>query len=241
MIQGPLLWAPLSEVWGRRRLFIISYLLFTCFNAGLVGSQDLPTVIILRFFSGCAGVSITHSYPTSVVLIQGMQSSPLTNAGGTVSDVFDAKMRGVGMAVFSCAPFVGPALGPIIGGFLGETAGFRWVFALVAILTGLLTFIGILFIPETYAPVLLRERASRLHEATGMVYRSVYEKDKRVVISELFRTSLSRPWKVCKIFIERSRLIDTLPAPLPRTNRAALVNLHVHHLWVRPLLSLWLC
>lgn len=38
-------WAPLSEVFGRRNLFIISYILFTCFNAGLVGSQNIETVI----------------------------------------------------------------------------------------------------------------------------------------------------------------------------------------------------
>jgi MFS family permease len=65
--QGPLLWAPMSEVWGRRKLFIISYTLFTCFNAGIIGSQNIWTVIILRFFSGAFG------------------SSPLTNAGGTIS------------------------------------------------------------------------------------------------------------------------------------------------------------
>lgn len=29
-------------------------------------------------------------------------------------------------------------LGPIIGGFLGESASFRWVFALVAILTAII-------------------------------------------------------------------------------------------------------
>jgi MFS family permease len=53
---GPLVFAPLSEVAGRRRLFIISYVLFTAFNAGLVASQNLTTVIVLRFLSGCAGV-----------------------------------------------------------------------------------------------------------------------------------------------------------------------------------------
>jgi hypothetical protein len=49
---------------------------------------------------------------------------------------------------------------------------------------------------ETYAPVLLRARAKRLHDATGKEHRSIYEKDKPVVFSELFRTALSRPWKV---------------------------------------------
>jgi MFS family permease len=68
-----------------------------------------------------------------------------------VSDIFDAKMRGTAMAVFSSAPFLGPALGPIVGGFLGEAAGFRWVFGLVAIITAMLTAVGIAFLPGQFS------------------------------------------------------------------------------------------
>jgi MFS family permease len=93
---GPLLWAPLSEVYGRRKLFIFTYILFTIFNGGVIASQNIWTLIILRFLAGTAG------------------SSPLTNAGGTVSDLFNAKQRGLGMAVFASAPFMGPAVGPVV-------------------------------------------------------------------------------------------------------------------------------
>jgi MFS family permease len=98
------------------------------------------------------------------------------------------------MAIFSSAPFLGPAVGPIVGGFLGETGGWRWVAALICIFTGLLTVLGLLFIPETYAPVLLRDRAERLSQATGKVYRSKYEKEKKIEIKELFGTAIRRPW-----------------------------------------------
>src|SRR5436190_1070699 len=60
------------------------------------------------------------------------------------------------MSIFSTAPFMGPALGPVIGGFLGETAGWRWVMGFMAAFSGLLWIIGTLLVPETYAPVLLR-------------------------------------------------------------------------------------
>lgn len=62
-VLGPLGWAPASEVWGRRYLFILTYILFTIFNAGVIASQNIWTLVILRFFAGTAG------------------SSPLTNAG----------------------------------------------------------------------------------------------------------------------------------------------------------------
>lgn len=60
---GPLLWAPLSEMYGRQLLFFVSYAGLTAFNAGAAGSQNPWTLIILRFFAGAFG------------------SSPLTNAG----------------------------------------------------------------------------------------------------------------------------------------------------------------
>lgn len=60
---GPLLWAPFSEVLGRRILFIITYGVLTAFNAGTAGSQNIQTIIILRFFAGTFGSSpLTNVY-----------------------------------------------------------------------------------------------------------------------------------------------------------------------------------
>lgn len=64
----------------------------------------------------------------------------------------------------------------------------------MAIFTLCLTIIGAIFIPETYASVLLRQRAERLSQATGRSYRSKFEKDKKVEIGQLFKTALGRPW-----------------------------------------------
>lgn len=56
-VVGPLLWAPMSEVFGRRLLFIGTYVLFTIFNGGAIASQNIWTLIILRFLAGTAGSS----------------------------------------------------------------------------------------------------------------------------------------------------------------------------------------
>lgn len=58
----------------------------------------------------------------------------------------------------------------------------------------MLTVAGALFIPETYASVILRARAERLSLATGRSYRTKFEKDKRVEIGQLFKSALGRPW-----------------------------------------------
>ncbi|OJJ87548.1 MFS transporter [Aspergillus glaucus CBS 516.65] len=174
---GPLLWAPLSELFGRQILFITTYCALTAFNSGAAGSQNIWTLIILRFFAGSFG------------------SSPLTNAGGVIADMFPAKERGIAMSMFAAAPFLGPVLGPIIGGFLGMNAGWRWVMGFLGAFSGVVWIIGSLLIPETYAPVLLRRRAEKLSKLSGKIYRSKLEVDQgKVSLKESFKVALSRPW-----------------------------------------------
>jgi sugar phosphate permease len=93
---GPLLWAPLSELYGRQVLFFGTYAALTAFNAGAAGANSMGTLIVLRFFAGAFG------------------SSPLTNAGGVIADMFHADQRGLGMSVFAAAPFLGPAIGMLL-------------------------------------------------------------------------------------------------------------------------------
>ena len=175
---GPLLWAPLSELYGRQILFFGTYGAMTAFNAGAAGSKNITTLVVTRFFAGAFG------------------SSPLTNAGGVIADMFPARQRGLAMSIFAAAPFMGPTLGPIVGGFVGETVGWRWVMGVSAIFTGVLWIIGSLTIPETYAPLLLRKRAEALSSTTGLVYRSGLEiaRGPPPTISQNFKVALSRPW-----------------------------------------------
>lgn len=174
---GPLLWAPMSELFGRQVLFIGTYGALTAFNGGAAGSRNIGTLLVLRFFAGAFG------------------SSPLTNAGGVIADMFPAEERGLAMSLFAAAPFMGPVLGPIVGGFVGETIGWRWVEGVMCIFTGVLWIIGSLVIPETYGPVLLRKRAAKLSKMTGKVYKSRAEIDQGAVkFTHVFKTALLRPW-----------------------------------------------
>ncbi|KAI5289754.1 MFS siderochrome iron transporter 1 [Ascosphaera aggregata] len=174
---GPLIWAPLSEMYGRAIVFFISYMGLTAFNAGCAGAKNAQTLLILRFFAGSFG------------------SSPLTNAGGVIADMFNASQRGIATSVFALMPFLGPILGPIIGGFLGMTKGWRWVEGFLAIFSGALWITCTLVVPETYAPVLLRKRAKRLSKITGKHYMSKTDIERGVVsIGQAMKASLGRPW-----------------------------------------------
>jgi MFS family permease len=111
---GPLLWAPTSEVFGRRIVYLVSCFFLTLWLAVTIAAPNPAAILVFRALSGFFG------------------SSPLTNAGGTVSDLLTAEQRGVGMALFSAAPFLGPALGPISGGYIGDAAGWKWVMGFLA-------------------------------------------------------------------------------------------------------------
>lgn len=173
---GPLGWAPVSEVVGRRNSFLVSFSLFAACNAAACASPNLTSLLILRFFAGAFG------------------SSPLTNAGGSIADVFKAKERGLAMALFASFPLAGPALGPIAGGFLGEAKGFRWVMGLIAIYASVVTVAGYFFHGETYAPLLLRRRAAKLSLATGKCYMSKLDVGKNVSFVSEVKVALTRPW-----------------------------------------------
>ncbi|KAI8628603.1 major facilitator superfamily transporter [Xylariaceae sp. FL1651] len=174
---GPIFWAPLGEMYGRQITFFVSYAALTALNAATCGAQNVATLAVLRFLAGAFG------------------SSPLTNSGGVIADMFDAKDRGFAGALFALAPFLGPAIGPIAGGFLGQAAGWRWVEGLMALFTGTLWIAVALYVPETYAPVLLRKRAVALSKITGHTYMSKLEVGRpKKTVGQQFKIAISRPW-----------------------------------------------
>lgn len=92
---GPLLWAPMSESFGRQKLYFFTYGALVVFNAAAAGAPNFPGLVVLRFLAGASG------------------SSPLTNSGGVIADMFNAQERGFATAVFAAAPFLGPSLGKL--------------------------------------------------------------------------------------------------------------------------------
>lgn len=174
---GPLLWAPLSEIYGRQIVFFITFAAFTAFSAASTGSPNVASLLVLRFFAGAFG------------------SSPFTNAGGVIADVFTAAERGAALGVFALAPCFGPTIGPLAGGFLGQAQGWKWVMGMTTIFIGLMWIMGSVLVPETYAPVILRRRVDRMTKMTGKIYMLEEDKEKgRPSILSLLPATLIRPW-----------------------------------------------
>jgi multidrug resistance protein len=177
---GPLFWAPLSEIYGRQPIFIGTFAALVICNAASAGSKNITQLLVFRALAGIVG------------------SSPLTNAGALIADIFEADQRGLAMGFFSFGPYMGPVMGPIVGGYLGELdRGWRYVLWLCTTLCGVLWVVCTALTPETYAPVLLRKRAAALSKKTGKVYISHLDCDgRKQTAGQIITTGLSRPWKL---------------------------------------------
>ncbi|ORY07261.1 putative MFS multidrug transporter [Clohesyomyces aquaticus] len=146
---GPMMFAPLSEVLGRRPIYASTLLIAVIFTIPGAVSKNIATLIVTRAFAGIAF------------------SAPMTLVGGTLADLWRNEERGVPMAAFSAAPFIGPAVGPLVGGFLSDAAGWRWLYWIQLILSAV-AWVAITFtVPETYTPKLLAVRAKKLRKETG--------------------------------------------------------------------------
>ncbi|KAI1623469.1 MFS transporter, partial [Exophiala viscosa] len=155
---GPLVFAPGSELFGRKPVYIITIAVAVIFEIPCAVAQNIGTLLVCRLIDGIAF------------------SAPMTLVGGTLADLWKNEERGVPMAVFSAAPFIGPAIGPLVGGFLGDAAGWRWLYYIQLILSGLCWCVLTFTVPETYAPAILDKRAKKLRKETGDA-RYVTEKD----------------------------------------------------------------
>jgi multidrug resistance protein len=128
---GPLLTGPLSEHYGRRPIYLISWTFFIIWEFPPVVARNIETVIIARFFQGFAGGTF------------------LSVAGGTVGDLFSPEEIQAPMVVVSSAPFIGPTLGPVIGGFINHYAYWKWTYYFLIIWSVAFWVLLWFFAPET--------------------------------------------------------------------------------------------
>jgi multidrug resistance protein len=172
---GPLLWSPLSEIIGRRPVYIISLALYTIFNIPCALSPNIGGLLVSRFLCGV------------------FSSSGLSLAGGTIADIWNIEERGMAIAYFAAAPYCGPVIGPIVCGWINvgshRLALFFWVnMAFVGVM---LIIVGL--IPETYAPVILKRRAAKLRKEMGDKNIITEQEKVKLTFGEIIRTSLIRP------------------------------------------------
>lgn len=177
--SGPLLWAPLSELKGRRPGIIIAMLGFGIFNTAVATSKDIQTLMICRFFCGIFG------------------SSPLAVVAAVFSDIYNNRTRGIAIACFSCTVFLGPLVAPFIGGFINMSyLGWRWTAYIPAFMGYTAFVLNLLFLKESYPPVVLVEKAAELRRRTKNWGIHAKQEEIEVDLKELMVNNFSRPLRL---------------------------------------------
>jgi DHA2 family multidrug resistance protein len=122
---------------GRKRLLMISILVFTCASLLCGVAIGMPMLIMARVLQGVGG--------------GGMQ--PL--AQSILLESFPRSKHGTAMAVYGMGIVVAPVIGPTLGGWITDSYSWRWIFYINLPVGLLALFMANLFIED---PPYLRQR-----------------------------------------------------------------------------------
>lgn len=128
---GPMFLGPLSEFYGRRPLYLLSWTAYLLWQIPQAASNHIAISLVFRFLSGFSG------------------STFFTVPGGSIGDLFTKDELQAPMALFSIAPFLGPSLGPLIGGFINYNVDWRWTYYILIIWAFALWWCIFFLVPET--------------------------------------------------------------------------------------------
>lgn len=161
---GPLLWSSLSDIYGRRLIFIIGTLIALISSVGAAVANNYRGYMAARFF-------------------QGLGVSPGATVGmAVVNDMFFDYERGQKLGLWVLAIDTGLLVGPILGGFL-DLVSSAWVQWFTAILFAVLLLLELAFMSETLYP--RNYMLSQIPVAASGVDRERFEKSDQATLDPL--------------------------------------------------------
>lgn len=174
---GPLFFAPLSEFYGRRWIFYITFICYNIFNFLCAWAPNFGGLLAGRFITGT------------------FASAALSNTPGVLADLFNPVERGTAMAIFSMITFAGPGISPCIAGFLVMTKSWRWSFYVLLWLGGI-SLCFLFTIPETHPASVLTNKARRIRKLQIPGYENVQSPTEAQgqTLGKIFKVALTRPW-----------------------------------------------
>lgn len=177
---GPMSLAPLSEYYGRRPVYVVSYGIFLALLLASSFARSALLFLILRVLSG---------YFSSVTI---------SNFGGTIADLFHHHDTGPAMSLFLWAATGGSPTGFVLFSLIAQGRSWQTVFRIMfavcfafwVVMTAALYYLG-----ETRHSVLLLRRAQYLQKSTGNEHINGPDEITRRGPRQLFGTALTRPFR----------------------------------------------
>ncbi|EMC96487.1 hypothetical protein BAUCODRAFT_476915 [Baudoinia panamericana UAMH 10762] len=177
---GPLLWAPVSETYGRKVSMLPPLFVLGLFSIGTATSKNIAAVLVTRFFGGVFG------------------SAPVSNVGAALGDMYAAQARGIAVTFYAVCVVGGPTIGPLIGSALtvNSNLGWRWTEYIEAIWVFTVFALALVLMPECYGPVLLKRKAQRLRKEKGDNRYWHPHEAVRITFTNILTQHVSRPLKM---------------------------------------------
>jgi DHA2 family multidrug resistance protein len=100
----------LGDLFGRKRYFVGSILVFTAASFFCGAAHSLSTLILWRIIQGVGGGAL------------------MTVSQAVLFESFPPEEAGMAMALFGLGVMVGPTIGPTLGGYLVDNSGWPWIF-----------------------------------------------------------------------------------------------------------------
>lgn len=121
----------LTDLLGRKRLFIVATVAFTITSAAAGAAPSLAVMVLARFLQGLAGGPLV----------------PLSQA--TMMETFPARQRGMAMAIWGIGIMFAPIIGPTLGGWITDNWSWRWVFYINVPVGAAAVLLAWLFVPDS--------------------------------------------------------------------------------------------
>lgn len=187
---SPVIYAPLSEIYGRKGVIIIASFGFALFQFAVATAENLQTIMICRFFGGLVG------------------AAPMAVVPAAFADMFDTNMRGKAVALFSLGVFVGPIMGPIMGSYIVQHTTWRWLEYVTGIFASVIFVFLVLFMEETHHPTILVGKAKMMRQKTRNWGIHAAHESVELSIGEIVQKTISRP--IVMLFTEPVLLFITI-------------------------------
>ncbi|KAK0215505.1 major facilitator superfamily domain-containing protein [Armillaria fumosa] len=136
-------------VCGHSRVIQLGNMFYIIFNLVCAFAKTPDQMLLLRLLVGVGG------------------SASLSLGGGVISSCWSGKDLNRPKHLYTLAPLLGPIIGPIAGSWITMKTTWKWIFWTTSIASMLIQVSHFFWLRETFAPIILAQKARRLQNASG--------------------------------------------------------------------------